>query len=300
MLPKETYIGLDGVEQIGSEHIGIPELSITRIQCKDKVVMLNKETETIFWAKCDFPEEKSDGIHAHVKDMDFPFRSSVDPHNMWAMNMVKALFIEVVKLANWTFLFINKQKALDAFNRVAWKIINPYILKESPYTTVFAQELLFFIETFLENLGMTKGSSHHFAIIMSHILENDNAYNLRLKDIFACFDENKLAQNPRKEIKRIIEIIKQRELAIGDKMVKPIRFINLLLLIPKIKKAFTKTVDYTCFENLSSDENDIYWQAFREDYNYQGLTKPQRLENAEAKNWSYPEHLKKIQCEQKQ
>ena len=237
MLPRETYLAQDSKEQIDSESNGIPEMNAKCIQHRDKVVILKDGIPE--WAVDPrFPPIDEDGVVMILKETPFYFRSTVDPYNMFAMNMVKAIIIEPLKLLDWTFipaltsiiLSKNKmQKALLAFNKTAWKILSPYVLKEE-YMSSFAKEIHIFIATFLINLGMTEHSSNQCAIIISHILENDNAYQLRAKDAFSILD---VITTPRQQLKYLIKEINQREHAIGNKMTRLIKMFRFLLIVPR-------------------------------------------------------------------
>ena len=298
MLPKETYSEQDSKEQIDTESIGVPELNVKWVQHRDKVVILRDGMPE--WAvdpRC--PPIDEEGVVLVVKETPFYFRSTVDAYNMFAMNMVKAIIIEPFKLLDWTFIppllsiILSKkkmQKALLSFNKTAWKILSPYVLKEE-YLSSFAKEIHIFIATFLVNLGMTEHSSNQCARIISHLLENDNAYQLRTKDAFSILDT---VTNPRQQLKYLIKEINKRELAIGNKVTRLIKLFRTLLIIPRYKKAFQAACDEVVWSDLRSDENDLYWTAFREDYNYQGLTKKERLEKALKLGWYHPEHLTKI------
>jgi transcription initiation factor IIE alpha subunit len=143
-------------------------------------------------------------------------------------------------------------------------------------------------------MGFTSDSAQTFAVIMANLIDYDNAYRLRFEDTMSETSKEKL-QNPRKEIKRLLEIMRSREVRPGDKgrniHYKFKVFAYLLssaMLIPKVKRAFLKAVDLIDLKKMGLDDTDTYWVCLRCDYKYMGMTDTERLSYAQSKAWTYP------------
>ena len=122
------------------------------------------------------------------------------------------------------------------------------------------------------NLGLDPQISQTTA----HILEYDDAYRYRFQDIINEADLSQLQISPRKEIKRLINIYKQREenQVVKDKLEKLITPILYLLLIPKVKKAFIQAIPH--IKGIRPDPADLYWMSIRNDYLFGGKTYEER------------------------
>jgi hypothetical protein len=211
------------------------------------------------------------------------------------------MIIETLKLVGKWYLLpflllINKKKALDAFNRVALKAVSPTLLKDECLTN-FSRETKRFIEVFVSKLGLTGGDQ--LAIIVSNLIDYDNAYRLRLEDVLSETSKYRLLKNPRKEIRRLVGILKERETLrceikntnIHYKFKVTAWLFSLALLIPKFNRAFKEAIEQSNFENFQYDEIDMYWVSMRTDFLWLGLTNEERLEFANKKGWKFPKPI---------
>ncbi len=158
------------------------------------------------------------------------------------------------------------------------KIIGEDIYVTS-FLTPFSLELGKFITTFLYNVGITEKTAVEFGKIVANMFEYDNAYRFRLQDLFTASSLKDMKEKPYKEICRLLKLSKERDSeGVSQKFryIKPILF--LAFLIPKVKKAFIKTLDLIEFKNLQLDEIDLYWIAMRTDYDYLGMEVQERAD----------------------
>lgn len=299
MIPREHYLYQTGYEQVANES-------------NEKYSIDIKEAIKNGWMKQEPTEDGQgnivtlnpvNGILIAVRGADFPLKCFPDAGAVFAVNLIKAVIIETIKLcAKWYLLpfllFINKQKSLDAFNRIAIKAISPQLLKDYCLTD-FSKELKKFIFSFLCRIGFTTESSETFVTIIANIMDYDNVYRLRLEDTFSETNKYKLYKNPRKEIARLLRVMKLREVRPGGKG-EAIHFkfksvawlLSLSLLIPKIKRAFCDSLESIDFSKLQYDEIDMYWTCMRNDYLWLGLTDQERKDFAINKGWKFPEPIK--------
>lgn len=270
-IPRYCFKYPIGIEQIQSEGLLYPN-----------VEELNSEGE----------------ITLTIKGCNFKWKGYSDSETMFAVNQVKAVFIENIKLLTrkqfifgTLYTFISKKEIqffIDSFNRQTFKIISPYILKYE-HLSVFARELNDCIVDFMVGLGLTEESSQTFAEVFSHIIEYDNAYRFRLLDILSETTQNEL-KTPRKAILRLIELVKDRDNKIvSDKYIKIARLISLALLFPKVKKAFKFMVFHMQIENLQWDDSDLYWSCETKGYKFRGQDSYLRNRFAKTMGWNYPE-----------
>ena len=87
-----------------------------------------------------------------------------------------------------------------------------------------------------------------------------------------------MVKNPRKEIRRILSIMAQRD---NDKfVVKKFKLfgiaISAILLFKKFRQAFIEALKECDFSKFQFDDADEYWIAYRKDYMFQGKTTEER------------------------
>lgn len=297
MIPREHYIYPTGYDQVATESNERYSLDI-------------KESVKQGWMKQEPTEDgkntlitlvPNNGIYLAVTGASFPLKCFPDAGAVFAMNLIKAHIIETLKLVGKWYLvpfllLVNKQKALYAFNRISLKAISPQLLKDYCLTD-FSGEFKKVVKLFLDKLGFH--DTETTATVIANILDYDNVYRLRLEDTFSETNKHKLISNPRKEIARLTEMIRMREVRPGEKgkaihhKFKVVTWLfSLVLLIPKFKRAFRDTLKEVDFTKLGYDETDIYWVCMRNDYLWLGMTDEERKDFAESKGWKHPEPMK--------
>ncbi len=135
------------------------------------------------------------------------------------------------------------------------------------------------IRIFLEEIGFKQIATPAAKIFMC-VLEFDNAYRYRAQDLIG---EYRLKEPPRKEIKRLLELLNKRDLpekgwSTYGKFKKLITPILWLLLIPKFKRAFKKAIEAVDLNKVRFDNNDRFHFAFWRGYDYEGKTWAERYE----------------------
>lgn len=299
MIPNECYLYPTGYDQIANENAGVKGNDYL-IDIKEGVKQgYFKAEPSADGNSTIYTLIPNNGLWLPVKGAMFPVKSFPEPNAIFAANLVKAHIIETVKIISRWYLipflfFIDKQQGIDAFNRISMKAMSAQLLKDNCLTD-FNRELRVLIYTFLTSMGFTEKSSDTFATIFVHLIEFDNVYRLRLADTFSETDKNKL-NNPQRELKRLLGIMKSREVRPGGKgeaiHYKFDRFafiIRIALLLPKVKQAYYKTLKAVDIEKLKLDTNDTYWVCFRSDYKFMGLDDEERKDYAKGKGWVYPE-----------
>ncbi len=172
------------------------------------------------------------------------------------------------------------KKVLWNYKRLADSILTPHYLKPK-YYNICSKELWNFVAKFLSNLGIEQDLADGIGKIAATLFEYEDGYRYRLEDIMSETSKEQLL-NPYKEIKRLLAIYDQRELGKGihtahEKMTTAVKGISILLLHPKIKKAFIEAVKDSNIQNFQLDEGETYYCLNRPDYNFLGKPLNQRF-----------------------
>ena len=232
------------------------------------------------------------GIHTNVKGADFPQRGYAAPEAVWGINTAKRMIVESVKVlgrpeflvTGLAFLVLpysmklkTIERAIQSFNRLADGVLSPYYIKEI-YLTAQSKWVIRTVSTFFVEMGISQEASQKIAKIVGHICEYDNTYRLKLIDILSETSTEKLASDPKQEIKRLVGIIAKRDnYYLMEKVGTMTKIAFIMLMVPKIRRAFKKAVGGSEVEKAQVDNTDRYWMCHRQDgYKYFGLTDLQR------------------------
>lgn len=179
------------------------------------------------------------GAKVYFNGYPYPAKGYLTQDKVWAVNTAK----ECLK---YPYLW-------PIVGKIANKAMNPYLLKPE-YLNDFARE----IQTIIPNkIGQ----------LIANILEYDNAYRLRLQDLFSETTKESLAAQPIREILRLLAINKRRDLPdVHAKLRYAAYFLILILLWPPLRFKFKKAINQSNFKNLQLDESDLYWLKIRTDY----------------------------------
>lgn len=225
------------------------------------------------------------GIFAYYEGAEFPQKGVSSVEVMKAINIVKAMITGILSIR------FNLVSVLSAFNRVGNKVIEQYLLKDE-YRTAGTLELCRIIYDFIFSLTSNVTVALHFSRIFSHLIEYDNAYRLRVLDLGTATSKEKLLKSPRKELKRLVKVLSDREIFLGEDVTRKFRatanILSLLLYIPKYKKAFKYAIYMADWEKMTFDNVDRYWAYLRTDYNFDGLSHYTRMRILEDKGFSLP------------
>lgn len=232
-----------------------------------------------------------------AKGAEFARRTYITNKTLFATNQVKSVFIESIRtlvepqyILGTAIAIIRKssrQRLIDRFNRICFRILSPEIYKDI-HRTSFGTELQYAIFEFTRHL-VSEESADRFAEIVSTIIENDDAYRYRLMDIFSMTTNERL-KNP-KELTRLMGIFYERNNFTfwTEKVFKVLRLIHLV--IPFYKKAYISAVTSIDLDKLKLQDEDIYWCTFKSDYNFIGMTWEDRKKYAEEKGWRFPQKV---------
>lgn len=224
-------------------------------------------------------------ILAYYEGAEFPQKGVSSLEVMRNVNIVKAIFISIFKVR---FSLIS---IIEAFNYIGCRVLEQYFLKDQ-HRTAGGKELDSILSNFIFSLTSNRIVADRFSKIFSHLIEYDNAYRLRFIDLGSETSKEKLLENPRNEIKRILELLTEREVLFGKDVSNKFRYVSIVLrfvlLIPKFKRAFKYAITRSNWENMVYDNIDRYWACLRTDYDFMGMSSLARKVLLERNGFSLP------------
>ena len=244
--------------------------------------------------KLDFRED----FKMYIKGAEFAFEGFTTNQILWETNKAKSVFIEGIRLLTkplfiiptiLTLIFF-RQHIIKPFNWLGHRIMSPVMLKDK-HISKFAREFQYMIFEFLRHL-IDEQSADKFSEIFSRMIDNDDAYKQRLKDLFSMTSKEQLMKP--KELTRLISIMDKRQRKDNGSSwvskVKPIVFLLriAIAIIPSARKGYKSAVKNINLDNLILHWEDLYWSIYKEDYDFAGMTIEQRKQLAKEKGWKYP------------
>ncbi len=185
----------------------------------------------------------------------------------WKMNVVNKFLKELLNVVH--FFYDNN----------GYKQIWPQYLDLKAYGPL-SRGLKKFGEVFLKSLGVEPNTADLLSFYGATMLEYDSAYVYMLEDLFSTTSKEKMLQNPRGETKKLIETFAERS-PMRPKLVEKFkdvgRFIDLILRVPSIKRAFKRGLQEINFEDLQLDEDDRWHVRNMGRYNFFGKSQEERL-----------------------
>ncbi len=222
--------------------------------------------------------EYEEGIKIYLKGCDYPQKGLPTPEALFAVNALKKVLLVGMRTFKGLLLFVGVKKLIKAFNEVGWRIISPYVLKNE-YQQEFTKQFDNLIYFFLFAYGIETDDASRFASIISHVFEYDWAYRLRMQDLFNETNKEKLIENPRKEMRRLLALNRVRDFKeANDKFKMFARIASWMFYIPKVKHCFITALHMVDFSKLQPDAGDRYWMCQRIDYDSFGKTFDERKE----------------------
>lgn len=229
-------------------------------------------------------EATPNGIMKYNKGMLYPEKGWPTPEAMWNCNIVKRKLMGLLNIFSYKYsvpmiigFLINPWKWKWINNAIYWfNWESNWVLASSYYKEEILspcpKELKKALYLFLFELKIQPEQAKSFAKIFSMLVETDNAYRYRIEDILTETTKEALLKSPRREIKRLLETYVSREHGGIEKKFKLIaNLLSFALLIPKINRAFKKTIQEIDITALQLDEADRYHVHIRDGYDYLGL-----------------------------
>jgi len=261
-----------------------PPPGIFRIYAPSEVHQVISETQIIpIFQKVSFP--KSGGIFTYYLKNLYPEKGVKVPVPSHAVAIAKRNMLGFLSLptgSKWIVLPIlgfvlmpwkAKIKTIGALLiriiESTDKILQRFYLHKRFYS-VPMRELRTLIYLFLKNLGFSQTICSRLSEILIMFPQFDDQYRYRIQDIFSVSDKKRMLDNPKKELLYLWKTYSQRELGDASKLGSIAKIMNIILWMPKIKKAFIKAVKHTDIDKIKLDEADMYFTLCMGKYNFMG------------------------------
>ncbi len=236
----------------------------------------------------------------HLEGASFPKKGLPTPEAVWSLNIVKKSLVETLKLlSSWQFLasvplmvlfpssFV--RKAVSSFARIGEGAMGPYFVNRK-YLTPSAKALYDASHMFLTMYGTECRDAAWASKTLAHIAEYDCAYRYRLQDLAAETSSDALAGKPIREILRLAKVLAKRDTNhfVKSNAKKAALILCLLLLNPKIRRAYRASVLSADIAAIDPDEGDRFWLCIREDYDHFGMPLAERKAMMGLLGWKEP------------
>jgi len=158
----------------------------------------------------------------------------------------------------------------------------PYLKKE--YYNNCSKALWDAVSTFLCELGFSAEVSERLGKVVATLFEYDDLYRLYIEDPMRELTREEALASPRKFIDKFVRLAKERDVQSNPKTGQPTgipsithkkiadlgRLLGILLLVPRVRRAFRKAIAGVRFEWLQLDEIERFWNLNRYDYDLEG------------------------------
>lgn len=266
---------------------------------RQRNVSLQKVIERV-----EYPPEG--GVLVYHTSFPYPEKGMRDDYVMKSLQIVKRAFITQIRFFAskhlipfyilfaffpWKFKLWIIEKWIKEFLSFSMFIdmgVYHFVLEERYYTD-FGRELIKFIKTFLRELGFSEGLTKEFALTVASMVDDDTAYRWRVQDLLSETTSENMINYPRKQIKRLMYFFAQRDperATLIERFQSVANLLSMALWIPRIRRAYEKSMKQITFEKLQFDEIDRYHVRNRAGYDYFGLTVEER-----DKLWPLEQHV---------
>lgn len=199
------------------------------------------------YEEIEFIEPTDNGILVWLKGHPHPTKGLPTPDALYATNIVKKM------MRAW-----RPWHSFKSLKEITHYVLKTYYFHDNLKTpaTKATQKIL---HTLFTELNLPDASE-----TFAHIIEFDEAYRFRLQDLAQEYSQD---NNPRKELKRILDIHHSRDYnEISEKFKLLATLALLALYLPNVQKAVKKALTY--LPELYPDESDLYWMKQKQDYEY--------------------------------
>lgn len=235
------------------------------------------------------------GIYVYYKGMPFPKKGFPYPEAVWHNDILKRVTLTIAKtFANKYMLvplslivlmpwFMKKsilEGVLSNFVRIGEWLFMGDFLKADRYSNP-ARGLRKMLTDMCMYLHLDQRTVEFFPLIVSNMLEYDDAYRYRFQDLMTEASRQALMERPLREVLRIIKIGKEREqVPLVQATMKAVYALVLVgLMHPKIKRAFKFSIRNLSpkeFKWMQLDNADRYHVLRQGGYNFLGRTDKER------------------------
>ena len=251
------------------------QLTVPEEYLSHKGPLLTDDNEGVFvYSTTGFEPVPYLGVLRHVEGATHPAKGIPQPQAIYELNIIKTFTKEFIRYLPFFWFFVSKDKIFSSFNVIFDRAMTPYKVNRI-YMCKSAYGLYRTIREFLHTTGVNEKIADETAYNIAHFMEYDDAWRYFIQDLATEANEYNLIIQPRKEIKRLISILRERATkTVAEKLARMVSPLIYLLVIPKYRHAFIQASQH--IKCMQFDEADRYWVSFRDDYKFFGKTFEER------------------------
>ncbi len=258
-------------------------------------------------------EPEGGGILTYIKTFPYPIKGFPFPEALQANDIMKRIAQTFVRIAGNRNMILSilgflvlpwKRKMsvvttlVSSMSRISEWVLGSYYLKEIRYSPV-CRELMKMIQAATADLGIPEVVNtipQEIHKVIATMIEYDDSYRYRLQDIMGETTAAKLLESPRAEVMRLLDIylVRESDPRVQANFVTFKRAASVLLLHPKIRRAFRAAVRAGDLSKMILDNADRYHILLKGGYNYTGRTIEERYELLkefhQSRNIPYPQY----------
>lgn len=261
-----------------------PDRSVFQRNAVSAAELLTKAPQPVhIFERAEYPE--TGGIYVYLRGLKYPTKGFPTPEACQANNIAKRMFMGQIRMLvkNKIFLFSmlfkrNRLRWLKEINDICRVATAQYYLHDIRYNRA-CRQIRKFLETFLLELGVGKILAIQASRNFVTMLEYDNAYLLRVQDLADETTKEKLRDNPIGELKRLLEILGKRDprVKMKEHFSSLLWLFSLIFKIPKVKRAYYKSLDVIDFTEVQPDDGDRYLMLRWAQYDFGGRSYEDRM-----------------------
>ncbi len=242
---------------------------------------------------------EKEGMLAYYNHHPFPRKGLVYSEGVEANNIIKKIIVLLLKS------IVSPRKFLSEFCKLGDYTFRNHYLKRKFYCK-FSREIWKLSHLFFRKLGVNDELSYRLGRIAATVFQLEESYRFRLQDIFSCCSVKDLIENPRKEISKLFAIYISRENpsshsthaqeefgkdyvkkdGVGNTFFIASIILRIVLLLPRVKKAWKFSFKEADIDNLKFDQADRWYALSLSDYDFGGITLEERIaEYRDVHNW---------------
>lgn len=200
--------------------------------------------------KAEYTEEE--GFDIWYTGMKYPTHGIFDPYAQAAADPVKRYLRNELKFTSHhptrALAYFNprfRKEWLEEFKRYCYMNFRGFVYHPQHWTRAVKE---IYKATFILPI--------EFREAIAVVLEHDKPYRFRVQDVLGTLNKEALTKNPRKEIKRLLNLLTKRDYARDWKTIS--KLLMFALYVPKVKKTVVNILNTIDPIAISMDTADLY------------------------------------------
>lgn len=194
-----------------------------------------------------------DGIKIYLKGYPYPLAGYPTSDAVSAINIIKCLARSLVRFRNILCLSDTRR----TFTTVSMHALRSHVLRRE-YMHPVAREL---------RTVFARIADEDIACIVSHVIEYDSAYRVRIHDALAQVSQDAMVRTPLRALWIMVMHNRRNDYAgVHAKMVRVVMLLTIALLVPWFRRRWRGGWAMADFGRFHLDDASAYWLSVRTDY----------------------------------